>query len=307
MPRRDLLLMIWVCFSLATSAIVARLVVTNLAVPPLVFTVTRSALVLAFTLPWLWPLPRPRRWFLATAMLFGLGGFTLFFLGLRSAQPASVAIVNQLTIPFTAALAFVFLGERPRGQRLVGTALAIAGVATVMWKPGALGLSPGLGWIALSALASSAAVITIKRIPNLEPLRLQPWVALSALLPSALIAPLVDQAPWHRAWHAGWPLVAASVYSALVVSLLAQSVNYRLLRRHPANVTAPLMVLAPIFTMALGPLITGDTISIRLLIGGAIALGGVVLVVRAPSATALPQDSRTLPDEAVEMFAAEAH
>jgi O-acetylserine/cysteine efflux transporter len=207
-----------------------------------------------------------------------LGGFSLFFIGLANATPSSAAIVQQISIPLTTFLGVIFLGERVGPRRISGTALAMTGIVIVVAKPDSLSLSTGLLWIAASALTNSVAIILIKKIETLEPARLQSWVGACAILPSLLLASAFDTAPWQRSWQAGWPLVAASLYSAIVVSIVAQGINYRLVHRNHANVMAPLMVMAPLFTIVLGHFITHDPLTPAILIGGAITIAGVMVV-----------------------------
>jgi drug/metabolite transporter (DMT)-like permease len=76
----------------------------------------------------------------------------------------------------------------------------------------------------------------------------------------------------------GWPFVAAVLFSAVVVSLVAHTIYYGLILNYPANVIAPLMVINPLMTVALGVAVTGDPFDTRIALGTTIALLGVLLV-----------------------------
>ena len=67
-------------------------------------------------------------------------------------------------------------------------------------------------------------------------------------------------------------------WSALVVSVFAHSAYYLLIGRYEANLIAPLTLMTPIVTIALGVAITGDYIDARMALGSAVALLGVLLV-----------------------------
>lgn len=282
MSFRDFHLTVFVCFSLATSAIVTRLVVTDLNVPALVFATTRSLIVVVLMSPWLLPIPKPKLHFLLTATLLGMGGFSLFFIGLAQATPSAAAIVQQISIPLTTLFGVFFLGERIGPQRIVGTGLALVGIILVMAKPSSLSVSGGLLWVAASALCGSIAIVLIKKFAQLEPLRLQAWVGTCAAIPSFVLTSALDTAPWQRAWQAGWLLFIASAYSAIVVSILAQGINYRLVHRTSANTIAPLMVMAPLFTMILGHLITHDVVTTTTLAGAATTISGIIVITYRP-------------------------
>ena len=81
---------------------------------------------------------------------------------------------------------------------------------------------------------------------------------------------------------AGWPFVAAVVFSALVVSLVAHTIYYGLILRYPANLIAPLMVINPLMTVVLGILVTDDPFGARIAVGSAVALFGVLLITISP-------------------------
>jgi drug/metabolite transporter (DMT)-like permease len=56
------------------------------------------------------------------------------------------------------------------------------------------------------------------------------------------------------------------------------TIYYGLILRHPANLIAPLMLMSPLMTVALGILITGDRFDLRTAGGSALALTGVLVI-----------------------------
>ncbi len=81
----------------------------------------------------------------------------------------------------------------------------------------------------------------------------------------------------------GWEFIAALVFSAGVVSLGAHTLYFDLLKGYDANLIAPLTLMTPMFTIAAGAAITGDRVGPLLLLGAAIAAGGVLVIVLRPS------------------------
>jgi drug/metabolite transporter (DMT)-like permease len=118
----------------------------------------------------------------------------------------------------------------------------------------------------------------MKQIKGVRPLQFQAWVGLTSfpLLTALTLGAESGQA--SLAMAAGWPLVAAVVFSALVVSLVAHTIYYGLILKYPANFIAPLMVINPLLTVALGVAVTGDAFDLRMAAGSAIALAGVLLI-----------------------------
>jgi len=61
-------------------------------------------------------------------------------------------------------------------------------------------------------------------------------------------------------------------------SLVGHGLLYVLLQRHPVAQVTPLLLLTPVFAVTLGVLFWGDHPGPRLLLGGALVLGGVLIV-----------------------------
>jgi O-acetylserine/cysteine efflux transporter len=106
--------------------------------------------------------------------------------------------------------------------------------------------------------------------------------------PLGLLSAGLESNQIGSAMAGGWAFVGAVLFSALIVSVLGHTLYYRVLLRHEANVVAPLMLISPLMTVALGVLITGDSFDLRMGLGAALALAGVLIVTRRRNRT-LPQ------------------
>lgn len=278
MRPRDFLILVAVCLVWGFSNVVSKIVVGHWHVPPLFFAALRFAMVVAVTLPWLRPTPRPRWRIVAVGLLMGGGSFALLFIGLRTASPSAAAVVVQVGVPITTLLSIALLGERIHWRRGLGIALTLAGVVLVVWNPRGLALSTGLWFIAGSAAAGSLGAILMKQMENVAPLRFQAWVALVSFVPLALATALLEHDQVATALAAGWPFVAAMLFSAFVVSLGAHTAYYGLIARYEANLLAPLTLMTPLATIAFGVTFTGDRLDARMIAGTSLALAGVLIV-----------------------------
>ena len=88
-------------------------------------------------------------------------------------------------------------------------------------------------------------------------------------------------------------LRTASVYDwgaaltfAVCGFVLAYTIWYGLLRRHPMDRIAPFMLLMPVVGVAVSALALGERPSLLELVGGAVILAGLGLVVRRPASAA---------------------
>lgn len=277
MNLRDFVLLVGVCLIWGLSNVLSKVVVSTWQIPPLFFAAVRFGLVLAVTVPWLRPLPRQLGRTIAIGLLMGGGNFALLFIGLQTATPSATAVVIQAGVPITTLLSIMLLGERIHWRRALGIALTLVGVLIVVWQPGFI-ISAGLLFVLGAAFAGSLGAILMKQADDLAPLRYQAWVALTSVVPLTLATLWLESGQWSASLAVGWPFVAALLFSALVVSVGAHTAYYGLIARYEANLLAPLTLITPLATIALGVLITGDQLDTRMIAGSAIALLGVLIV-----------------------------
>ena len=278
MKTRDIGLVLLVCLIWAANQIMSRLVVTNLGIPPIFYSLVRSIAIAALLLPMLRPLPRNVGLMIAVGVLLGGGAFALNFMGLEFATPSTVAVVLQLSVPMATVLSITILGERIRWKRSLGIALSFGGVIILLWDPKAMGMSFGLIFTAASALSSALGAILLKKIAPVHPLRVQAWGSLGSIPLLTALSATLEHHPIDAAIDAGWTFVAAIAASALIVSIFSHTMYYRLVQKYEANQVVSLMLLHSVMTIVLGVLITGDAFTPRMLVGGAITLVGVFII-----------------------------
>jgi len=211
-------------------------------------------------------------------LLMGGGTFSLFFMGLKTSSPSAAAIVGQLGLPVTTVLSVLMLGEKVHRTRAFGIALALVGVVVVMYHPGDMAASAGLLFIAAGAVTGSFGAVMMKQIEGVKPMRLQAWVGVTSFVPMAVLSALFEPGAVEHAFTVGWPLLAGILFSALLASVVAHTIYYGLIQRYEANLIAPLTLMGPLATIALGVLITGDSFGPRMAIGTAVALTGVLII-----------------------------
>jgi O-acetylserine/cysteine efflux transporter len=106
----------------------------------------------------------------------------------------------------------------------------------------------------------------------------QGWSALIGIAPLLLLSTWLESSHWATLQHASWVAWSGVIYSALFASVLGHGLFYWLIQRHPVSRLMPYLLLAPVFAIGLGVLFHGDTLGVRLLIGGAMVLGGVLVI-----------------------------
>ena len=278
MALRDFALLVLICLVWASNNIVSKIVVAQWGIPPVFYAAVRFAIVAACTLPWLLPAPKPLWRIVAVALLMGGCNFALMFMGLKTASPSAAAIVLQLGVPMTTLLSVLMLGERVRWRRGIGIAMTLLGALVVMWNPDGVALSAGLLLIAAATAAGSLGAVMMKQMEGVKPLRFQAWVGFCSVVPLTLLTLLTEDGQWQAAQAAGWGFWVFVIYSALVVSVLMHTAYYALILKYEANLISPLTLITPLATIGLGILITNDHFDMRMAIGAALALLGVLII-----------------------------
>ncbi len=284
LPARSFAILAIICFAWSLNVIVSKIVVDQLQVPPLFYAAARSLLVLLVLSPYLRPVPG--RW--VQVLLYGLaisgGSFALLFVGLREATPSSAAIVSLSGAPLTVIFAIALLGERVGWRRGLGILLTFAGVIVAVASPSGWQSSSGLVFIAASAVIGALGTVLVKRV-EITAISLQAWAALASVLVLVPLTAVLETGQFASVSAAPLPFAACLLFSALVVSVGAHTIYFWLLQRYDANLIAPLTLMTPLWTIALGAIITGDTLGPAMLAGAAIALAGVLVILVRPSKT----------------------
>jgi O-acetylserine/cysteine efflux transporter len=285
LPLSALGIMLFCNLAWALNVVVSKIAVSSLGLPPLFYTVLRSAVVLAVLFPLLLR-DLPARLPLVLAIGFAItgGSFGLQFIGLQTASPSAVGIVNLSGAPLTVLFAVLFLGERVRWRRGIGMALALGGVGLAIGAPSEAGSGAGLGFAFAGVLIGAFASVFVKRL-EIGAVALQGWAALASLavMVPATLALETGQVAAVEAAPIG--VAACVVFAGLVVSVGAHSAYFRLFQNYDANLIVPLTLLTPLLTIVFGTWLTGDTIGWSLIVGGALALTGVAIILVRPSAT----------------------
>jgi len=266
--------------------------VLALALPAAVGSLLRYVVALAtllFAARWLeGGLPRlTRRQVIGTLLLGATGilAYNLFFLGALARLPASrTSLIIALNPVVTIAAASLLLGERMNPRRWSGVVVALAGVWIVVSRGDVLGSvtgSVGVGEsLMFGGVCSWAAYTLIGRrvLRELTPLAATTYASLwGAAMLAVVAAPdlrelaLTDLTP---------PVVLSALYLGVLGTSVAFVWYYQAVQRLGASRTVIFNNLVPVFGATFGVLLLGEPLLPSMLLGGAVAVGGVMLVSR---------------------------
>jgi O-acetylserine/cysteine efflux transporter len=278
MPASHLALILAICLAWGGNFLASAISLKHF--PPFLFTALRLAVLLACLFPFLKPIARGQRLRVgAIALLSGALHFGLNFWALRAAGDiSSVAIALQSYIPMSAVLAVLFLGERIGWRTWAGIGLAFGGVLVLGFDPLVLDAPAALLLTLTAALMLAIGTTMMRGVRGVDVFQMQAWTALLGIPVLVAISAAIEPPAWPLVQSAGWQHWAGVAYSGLVASLVGHGLLYWLVQRHPVSQVTPYLLLAPVFAITLGVLVWGDRPGPKLVIGGAMVLGGVLLV-----------------------------
>jgi drug/metabolite transporter (DMT)-like permease len=233
-------------------------------------------------------LPRLTRRQLLGTLLLGFTGilaYNLFFLGALARLPASrTSLIIALNPVVTIAVASLLLGERLSARRWTGVVVALAGVWIVVSRGDVLGSvfqAVGVGELLMfGGVCSWAAYTLIGRrvLEGLTPLAATTYASLWGTVMLAVAA-----APDLRALRPSDftpPVMLSVLYLGVLGTSVAFVWYYQAVQRLGAARTVIFNNLVPVFGATFGVLLLGEPLLPSMLLGGAIAVTGVMLVSR---------------------------
>jgi len=258
--------------------IAAKIAVESL--PPLFAAALRFGLVLVVLAPWL-KLPQQTDWkpFAAMLVLTGPLHFGMLYAGLSLAEDAAPMVVAmQLWAPASVVFAALLLREHVGPLRWAGVAVAFAGTVSLNFDPAVLAQAGALAVTATASCIYGLGAVFMRRLSPMSPWTVQAWVA-AATAPVLGLGSLAFESGHVEAFtRAAWPAWVATAFTALVGSLLASTMLFRLVQRYEVSRTTPYLLTAPVVSFALAGVILHEVITLQVLLGAALTLGGVALV-----------------------------
>ncbi len=156
--------------------------------------------------------------------------------------------------------------------------MAFAGVMIISFDPVIMDERIGLFMVVGAAFLGSVGTIIMKRIKHTGVYQMQAWIAMLSWPPLFAVSLVFEHNHVSVLANAGLYGWGGVVYTAIGASLIGHAGMYYLLQRYDVSLTAPLTLMAPIFGIIFGVTFWGDTLGLRLWVGGTITLLGVLVI-----------------------------
>lgn len=290
MSLRDILLALLVVMIWAANVIAIKLIVTETA--PLTALTLRFALTGLLFLPFFrWPGWPTIRILFQIALFMSVIHQGLLVIGM-SYVPASIAsIVLQSQVIFSALIGWIAFGERIRWKTWTGIAVGIVGIAIMLGGRTSGGELAGYAILLVSSFSLGFAYMRMKQLPPTPPMTF--ICAMNGLaVPFVFTGSMaLDASSWGRLPDADWLVIGCILAFQVAFVGTTHIVWQKLLARNAMSAVIPFSLLLPVFSVALSILCLGEVLTLRMVIGGCVTMGGVAIIVvrRIQKGTTLPR------------------
>jgi drug/metabolite transporter (DMT)-like permease len=200
-------------------------------------------------------------------------GAILYYTEIDLTNPALVSFFGRLRTICIVLLGALFFAERLNGREWLGAAVAVAGTMLVAYRGGqVLSIAFFLALVEnlLMAVATIMAKVAVRGIPPIVLTAYRGVLIPLAILPYALLT-----GQWEPVHGQTLAIIALGACSG---PFLGHVMRYAALARLDAGKAAIVYAVQPVFVTVYAALLFGDVPTVQQFLGGALAIGGVVLV-----------------------------
>lgn len=263
----------------AANSILNRFAVDSGAIDPGSFAIVR-VLAGAVTLVILVLLSSGRMEFLSTHRLIGGGALSLYLVGFSLAyltlDAGAGALILFGVVQMTMFAITAMTGTLPTARQMLGAGVAFAGLVWVLW-PSEGALVDATGAALMTAAGFGWGIYTLVGRQETDALSGTAANFVVALPITVLCILAISGARLVLAEG-----IALAVVSGAVTSGLGYALWYRVLPHLAAAVAGTVQLSVPIIALVSGALLLGEALSLELVLGAMLVLGGIALASRKP-------------------------
>lgn len=213
----------------------------------------------------------------AATGLSGIAGYHILLnYGEQTVSAGAASLIISLSPMFAALLSVWWLHERHTRWMWLGMAIAFAGACIIAsGEAGGLRMTGGAVYILLAALCGGFFIVAQKPL-------LQRYDALEvttyAMLAGAVMLLVYVRGITATIARAPWPATLAVIYLGVCPAAVAYLIWTHVIARVTVMRAASFLYLIPLAAMAIGFVWLDEVPGVRTVLGGALTLGGVLLV-----------------------------
>ena len=237
------------------------------------FALTTLVLVWFFRPPG--ELYRPLFWI---ALVSAAIQYSLTFNGVNGIDASTAALLVQLEVPFGLILAWMVLKEQVSMRQFFGIVVSFAGATLILGEPRLEGSLVYALMVIGGAMTWAVGQVMIKRLGKVHGFTLITGVAIFATPQLFLASLLFESGQLVQIQTASWEIWAGVVYLGIVMTALGYAIWYHLIVVYSVNQVMPFLLLLPVTSVAGGLLFLGESLTLKIAVGGALAITGVGII-----------------------------
>lgn len=254
-----------------------------LEIPPLLLLSIRFAIVTAVAAFFFTKLPKEKIKNIAIYTVFYLVlHLGTIFVGLKYISASTGGLILQTEVPFAILLGWLLLGEKFGLKTMLGLLLAFAGVLIIIYQPGGAQIEGFTYLGAFLLLASSffwaVGAIRMRNIEGIDFWTMTFYSHIIALPFVIGLTAIFESDHWNAVMNANHLTLGIVLFYQVVLMTICLYTWKNLMVRNRAYQVTVFMLLQPIFSVVFGAMILGESLGVKTLIGGGVALLGVVVV-----------------------------
>lgn len=248
-------------------------------VQPMTAAFLRQLIVLIVCLPALKIIPGKMRPLLLLGFLSG----ALFYIVNNIAFEAStnigaLAIVGQLSVPFSLILAVVYLREKIRIYRIIGVTLSFIGVVILVFDPAIVQERFGAALMVGVAMIWAVCTMVQRHLVGTPIFTIYAWVGAVGTITILPIAAIAEPEAFRAIPDISLTAFGWIAFSAIGSTVVGQGAMSWLIQRHEVSTVIPLTLATPIISV-IASWAYFDTPSTPLMaFGGTVALIGIAVI-----------------------------
>jgi drug/metabolite transporter (DMT)-like permease len=212
------------------------------------------------------------------SFLLGIGGYAVFStMYFNAIQGVSVAIAAMLLFTFPIFVnvgAHFFLKQRLGSKQWLSLAMAILGLALLLWGDWRIERASAIFWGLGAAITYAVYVLVSGELQrNVSPLSSSVYVITAA----ALALWLFHRPDWHRVVEFGWNEWTCVFGIAIVCTILPLTLFLSGLQKLSSSKAAIVVMIEPVTAAVAGWLILGERLALHQMIGAGVVIGALLI------------------------------
>jgi O-acetylserine/cysteine efflux transporter len=216
--------------------------------------------------------------FIITLFWIGYHGLAIVVIHL-GLSISTLVILQQLSVPLTALISFLFLNERMSKTQAIGIVIAFIGIMFIFGLPNINDNKEAIATLIVSVFSWVGYNIVNKRFSKDEITKVSNWIFLISVPIFFILSLLTENVSMSYITNASLTSWACIFFLSIVTTLFAFYLWFYLIKQYPVMMVDPIKLIKIIIGILAGVILFNETLSIKMIIGATITLTGVGMII----------------------------